>query len=168
MCQFNHIRLMASLLTLMSMCLTIPITQADAKLEASCNPLSELNITSLGENAKVCFSVTDVEEQLVDIYLVVQPPAVVDETTNNGHLWWFVDGNDNSLHQEIRIYLKHWLISNGQGTALDQALPQSLDLVGEHTICAILVSANQNVFNSDNWVGKSCTALVVNRVNNTQ
>jgi hypothetical protein len=129
--------------------------------------LSELNITSLGENAKVCFSVTEVEEeQHVDIYIVLRPAVL--ETADNSKSWWFIDGNDNSLHKETKIYLKNWLISNAQGTVFDQALPQSVDLVGEHTVCAILVPANQNVFNSDNWVGKSCTAIVVNRVNNTQ
>jgi len=167
MCQFNHIRLMASLLIFI-LCLTIPIvTQADAKLSTSCNPLSEFNITSLGENAKVCFSVTDIEEQFVDVYLVVQPPAIL-ETADNSKSWLFLDGNDNSFHKESKVYLKNWLISNSQGTVLDQTLPQLMDLVGEHTICALLVSSGKNVFNSDNWVAKSCTALVVNRVNNTQ
>jgi hypothetical protein len=167
--KFHHIRLMASLLTLIVLCLTIPVTQADGNAELlPCNPLSEINVTSLGEKAKVCFSVTEVEEkQLVNVYLMVQLPTV-SETTNNDHSIGFIDGKNNHFSQEVKAYLKNWLLSNEKGTVLDQLLPQSLDLVGEYMICAILVSANQNVLNSDNWVEKSCTALVVNRVNNTQ
>ena len=139
---------------------------AQVQLEASCNPLEEVNVVPLGGTVNVCFSLKgfdtpEYQDKTFDLYLGVSPPQE--------DSLWFISTSGTlfknqglDFHEVVAPYLAQVKLSNGKGVVFDFPLPSDINMVGEYKFYAIVVAAGETeVFNAKNWVGNLAQTLVL-------
>jgi hypothetical protein len=168
--KFNKRRFIVGLWVSSASCfIAPPVIQAEdqpisVKISTQGNTPSESNQIALGQTLDVGLKLKKISEGLTyDIYLSVGLP--------NGQLM-FLKSTTGKLFDESTFtveetpYVKGILPTDKEGPTLKLDLSKNVELVGPHTLYAVMVPENADPSITTNWVGYEAKEVFVNRVSN--